>query len=570
VAAPESLQQRMLLPTQETVRAIKGQRQHHNSNKSNSKSNTHLQRMCPQEFRWTTGGSSLNQEQKQAVCEIVKGTCRPLPYIIFGPPGTGKTTTMVEAVYQLANLHTYDKKKKKTKKQLKKLKILLIAPSNDATDILVEKLAPYFPPSEMIRVLAYTRSIEQVSEGARPYCQEGLDTKTLATKIRNIQITVATIQMAGRLWCLSRDTQVGCVPAGYFDVLCVDEAGHATEPEVISVAATLLKFHNNTTNNNNENTHQRQIVLAGDPQQLGPIITSTLCKKFQMDQSYMERLVKTSPAYKIPDNSDETYNPELVTLLVNNYRSHPDILKLPNAMFYRNQLIPSGDKFTTYNMTKWEHLPVQGFPILFHAVDGENTREGNSPSWFNPQEAMVVVDYVKNLVLDSKPKIRQEEIGIITPYARQVQKIRTALKVADIGDVKVGSVETFQGQERRVIIISTVRSQNDLLVHDRKYNLGFVANEKRFNVAITRAKALLIVVGNPRVLATDKKNWLPLLQFCRDKKSWLGEEWDESASSDDEDDATFDLLNSDTIVGDDENEWATVVQEGHGFINREE
>ena len=132
----------------------------------------------------------------------------------------------------------------------------------------------------------------------------------------------------------------------------------------------------------------------------------------------------------------------------------------------------------------------------------------------------------------------------------------------------LGSVETFQGQERRVIIISTVRSQNDLLVHDLKYNLGFVANEKRFNVAITRAKALLIVVGNPRVLATDEKNWLPLLRFCRDKKSWLGEEWDEGASSDDEDEA-FDVINGDDI-GDDEDEWDVVAQEPHGFINREE
>ena len=186
------------------------------------------------------------------------------------------------------------------------------------------------------------------------------------------------------------------------------------------------------------------------------------------------------------------------------------------------------------------------------------------------------------------------------------KKIRIGLKLADVGDVKVGklyvrrsdlicccccgfgvtrynflrfislyylfwlgSVETFQGQERRVIIISTVRSQNDLLIHDLKYNPGFVANEKRFNVAITRAKALLIVVGNPRVLmATDEKNWLPLLRFCRDKKSWLGEEWDEGASSDDEDEA-FDVINSDDI-GDDEDEWDVVAQEPHGFINREE
>jgi helicase MOV-10 len=340
-----------------------------------------------------------------------------------------KTTTMVEAVYQLANLHKYNNNKIKIetnkKRQVnnnKKLKILLIAPSTDATDILVEKLSPYFPPSEMIRVLAYTRSIYQVSEGARPYCEEGLESKLLISKIMNCQITVATVNMAARLWCTGGNNKKSnggdCIPRGYFDVLCVDEAGHATEPEVIAVAATLMNFHED---NNNDNPGQ--IILAGDPQQLGPIITSNLCKKCKMDQSYMERLIKTCPPYMLESNNNNKYRPELVTLLVDNYRSHPDILKLPNEMFYRNELIPRGDKFTTHSMTKWEHLPVPNFPIIFHAVDGENSREGSSPSWFNIEEAMVVVDYVNNLVKHSKPKISQDDIGVITPYARQVQKV---------------------------------------------------------------------------------------------------------------------------------------------------
>jgi helicase MOV-10 len=126
-------------------------------------------------------------------------------------------------------------------------------------------------------------------------------------------------------------------------------------------------------------------------------------------------------------------------------------------------------------------------------------------------------------------------------------------------------VEAFQGQERRVIILSTVRSENDYLQHDLKYNLGFVANEKRFNVAVTRAKALLIVVGNPRVLATDTKNWLPLLRFCRDNGSWLGEEWDEGVATDDD---AGDFSEEDDDEGDG---WEVVTdQEAHGFINREE
>lgn len=241
----------------------------------------------------------------------------------------------------------------------------------------------------------------------------------------SVKITVATINMASRLWCTG-----GGLPKTHFDVLCVDEAGHSTEPEVVAAAATIMNYHHNKGNGG-------QLVLAGDPMQLGPIVTSELCKKFRMDRSYMERLVHTSPAYRLEDNANR-YPPELVTLLVNNYRSHPHILKLPNEMFYRDQLVPMGDVFTTHSMARWEHLPQKGFPMLFHAVDGENTREGTSPSWFNPQEAMVVVEYVRKLAEESKPKIAPEDIGVITPYARQVEKIRLALRVSGLEGVKVG------------------------------------------------------------------------------------------------------------------------------------
>ena len=321
----------------------------------------------------------------------------------------------MEAIYQLANLSDHD------------LTILVVAPSNDATDILVEQLARFFPPSELVRVLAHTRSIEQVPKAVRKYCTDGMEAEEVLSKILSCRITVATINMASRFWC----TGTG-IPMGHFDVLCVDEAGHATEPEVIAVAATLMKFHHEIP------SRSGQLVLAGDPEQLGPIVTSELCQKFELDRSYMERLVRTSPAYRLEDN-DDRYPPGLVTLLVNNYRSHHHILKLPNEMFYRNRLVATGDVFTTHSMARWEHLPTEGFPIVFHAVDGENTREGSSPSWFNPQEAMVVVDYVRKLTRESKPKVAPEDIGIITPYARQVQKIRTALAVSNIENIKVGT-----------------------------------------------------------------------------------------------------------------------------------
>mmetsp|Transcript_2660 Transcript_2660/g.7368 ORF Transcript_2660/g.7368 Transcript_2660/m.7368 type:complete len:1107 (-) Transcript_2660:51-3371(-) len=539
--APENMGQRMLMPCPTHVARLLNQ------------THERLRRRAPKQLVWAS--RTLNEEQRSACTEIVKGTLSPMPYVIFGPPGTGKTTTLVEAVYQLARLHKYSKDQPK-------LKILLVAPSNDASDILVEKLAPYFPPSEMIRILAYSRSINQVPNIVRPYVREGMEPSKQATEIAGSQLVITTVNLAARLWCMGDG-----VRKGLFDVLCVDEAGHATEPEVIGVAATMMNFCGNNPG---------QLVLAGDPMQLGPIITSDLCKKFGMGVSYMERLVKTSPAYQLNEERGK-YPTELVTLLVRNYRSHPAILKLPNEMFYHNKLISSGDRFMTHSMSKWEHLPSdnKGFPVVFHAVDGENMREGSSPSWFNIQEVNEVVNYVKLLAKHSRPPVAQDEVGIITPYARQVQKISIALKANDLGEVKVGSVETFQGQERRCIIISTVRSENELLSHDRKYNLGFVANEKRFNVAVTRAKALLIVIGNPRVLATDKKNWLPLLLYCRDNQSWFGDEWTERDNDDNSDSGSVEDVevvndrNSKDLADDDE--WEVVVdQEGCGFINREE
>eukprot|EP01047_Picozoa_sp_COSAG01_P080761 COSAG01_NODE_15831_length_1295_cov_1.439799_2_plen_185_part_01 len=110
----------------------------------------------------------------------------------------------------------------------------------------------------------------------------------------------------------------------------------------------------------------------------------------------------------------------------------------------------------------------------------------------------------------------------------QARKLRTALSAGDghsrtaYRDLKVGSTELFQGQERHVVIISTVRStQRFVEEHDRKHNIGFLVNPKRFNVAVTRAIALLIVVGDPRVLWHDP-HWGELLRFCHERGAYVG------------------------------------------------
>lgn len=112
------------------------------------------------------------------------------------------------------------------------------------------------------------------------------------------------------------------------------------------------------------------------------------------------------------------------------YRCHPAILQQPNAMFYENKLISSAEKEVAYNLVNYRNLLNKSFPLIFHGVQGRDCREGSSPSWFNADEASVVISYVANLLEDSNIFVRGEEIGIITPYQKQVSKIKTALEIA--------------------------------------------------------------------------------------------------------------------------------------------
>ncbi|KAG8912264.1 hypothetical protein FRC01_005187, partial [Tulasnella sp. 417] len=114
-----------------------------------------------------------------------------------------------------------------------------------------------------------------------------------------------------------------------------------------------------------------------------------------------------------------------------------------------------------------------------------------------------------------------KDIGIIAPYSAQCSKIRKTLDGHQHRDIKVGSVEEFQGQERPIIIISTTRSSSEHVAFDLRHTPGFVANPRRLNVAITRAQAGLFIVGNPNVLALDPL-WRALLNYIRLNKGYSG------------------------------------------------
>jgi hypothetical protein len=137
---------------------------------------------------------------------------------LCGICSVGKTTTIVKTVYQLG----------KGGKN-----VLLVALSNDAADVLVEQLALYFPPSKLHRILAYSRSLQSLPTTIRSYANEMLDAEAQKGGIMSACIVVSMVNLAAHLSYLG-------VSHGHFDVLCIDEAGHATEPEVIGIVPSLM------------------------------------------------------------------------------------------------------------------------------------------------------------------------------------------------------------------------------------------------------------------------------------------------------------------------------------------
>ncbi|KAJ1384376.1 P-loop containing nucleoside triphosphate hydrolase [Sesbania bispinosa] len=421
--------------------------------------------------------SGTYNEQQECSIKMILGCKGAPPYVIHGPPGTGKTRTIVEAVLQLYTHH-------------KNARILICAPSNSAADHILEKLLVQqdveFHENEIFRLNASTRPYEDVKPELIRFCffDELIFKCPPHSALNHYRIIVSTYMSASLLYAED-------VARGHFSHIFLDEAGQASEPETLIPISHLCR-------------KETVVVLAGDPLQLGPVIYSKTADEFGLGISYMERLFEC----ELYSSGDVNY----VTKLIRNYRCHPEILYLPSKLFYDGELMACRDS-TTFMVTP-EFLPNKEFPILFFGIQGCDEREGNNPSWFNRIEASKVVEVVRRLIAGGN--IREHDIGIITPYRQQVLKIRQTLENLDMPDIKVGSVEQFQGQEKEVIIISTVRSTIKHNEFDRVYCLGFLSNYRRFNVALTRAISLLVIIGNPHIIC--KGSSLPeRLEPCDDE-----------------------------------------------------
>ncbi|VEN40612.1 unnamed protein product [Callosobruchus maculatus] len=438
-----------------------------------------------------------NPEQRIAVSKILNNTAKPVPYIVFGPPGTGKTVTLVEAILQIM---------KKTEK-----KILVCAPANAACDVVAEKLMRYCRKEEMIRLMSHTVDMNNIPPMLLDYSNYDKQSqefkKVPADELHKYRVVITTLIYVGQY---SRKFHP--------DVIFIDEAAQAPEPEVCSAIGI-----------GDKNT---QIVLAGDPKQLGPSVFSKPAKRHGLEFSLLERMMERD----LYASGDSNY----ITMLKKNFRSHETILELPNKLFYGGQLEALSadardDPLARVNVlerianvqhrNKKKGSKPSGSALEYFSLISKEQRQGKSPSYFNPKETEMVFKCVQALLMlrfpDGDQNVKEEEIGIITPYVRQVSRIRQYLNNHNIERVEVGTTETFQGREKRIIIISTVRAQKDLLLHDQKYRLGFVKQKKRFNVALTRAKSKLIVIGCAHVLCTDKK-WQQYIEFSEELGSFYG------------------------------------------------
>jgi len=421
----------------------------------------------------------LNPEQRKAVLYILSGGGRSVPYIIFGPPGTGKTKTLVEAIKETYRENCYGLKT-----------ILVTSSSNAAADELAERLLKLLP-----------------GRVARLYAESRPD-RLIPSFLANLwpargKIIVCTFVVAR--YFIDKDEFKGI----RFDDIFMDEVGHATELTTLCSIADLV------------DKRRSRIVMAGDPCQLGPVVKSKISRDHGMEISLLERLMERD-IYR-PDPKTKKFNGRVITKLIQNYRSHEDLLSVPNELFYDGELVASAPRDVQDAFIGWSELPNPHFPLIFKGIVGLETRGEEGVSFYNVEEALTVVNYLEKVVKTlGRSGVSGKDIAILTPYRGQVTIIQSILEQRHLTpQVTIGSTEEMQGKEKSVVIISTVRSQPELADEDFEFSVGFLRNPKRFNVAVTRAKSLLIVIGNPLVLKEDC-NWRTFLEYIIDNGGYTG------------------------------------------------
>ncbi|EMS15375.1 Hypothetical protein KM1_148850 [Entamoeba histolytica HM-3:IMSS] len=445
-----------------------------------------------------TETQNLNPQQKKAVLNSLNSQIS----VVFGPPGTGKTTvikSMVVNFIQLEREHRISDMDEKIfgmkHKSLNNPKVLCVAQNNNAVNVLAGKLRS--PGLKICRFISferleempfdqwdlciYARTLEyalQDEERFREYRLRPDDSPFNLIKLllelkeatRNRTVIKYSRRKMGNIHnAIKKEfkgiiedcnvivaTVKSCLKNTFNDInfLCtfIDEATQCTEYDCLFPAL-----------------RSPRLVLLGDIQQLKPVILSDEAKKAGFDISMFERLLHCKVRR---------------TLLNEQYRMHPGISILPNTLFYNRKII-DGTRFERSNISIFPNKKV---PIVFICHTGKE-RYCNDGSLFNDTEAEICKEVY--LFLRNEAKIKIKDIEFLTPYNSQKVYAKDYCQIE-----RASSIDSFQGNETDYVIFSPVRSN---YVKGAK----FIGDFHRVNVAITRAKKGLIIVGNDNTLKNE-------------------------------------------------------------------
>lgn len=426
---------------------------------------------APISFPW------LNRAQQEAVNKVLRAKDVA---IVHGPPGTGKTTTLVEAIYETLRRES---------------QVLVCAQSNMAVDWISERLVDRGisvlrignPTKVNDKMLSFTyeRRFEahpdypqlwSIRQAIRKLRQErkrrdnGWHQKMDRLKSRAVELELRiNSQLFGEAKVIA-STLTGSashlLSGQKFGTLFIDEAAQALE------AACWIAIR-----------RASRVVLAGDHCQLPPTVKSIAALKGGLGTTLMERIVARKPS--------------VVTLLTVQYRMNEQIMRFSSNWFYDGRVESAPE-------VKYRGILDYDNPITWIDTSESDAKEefvGESFGRINKTEAELTLDALKNYFTKiGRQRIADEhiDVGVISPYRAQVQLLRRMVRKAEFfkpyrGCITVNTVDGFQGQERDIIVISLVRSNDD-------GQIGFLSDLRRMNVAITRARMKLIIVGSVQTM----------------------------------------------------------------------
>ena len=426
---------------------------------------------APMRFPW------LNPTQEKAVNEVLRAKDVA---IVNGPPGTGKTTTLVEAIYE--TLH-------------RESQVLVCAQSNMAVDWISEKLVDRGvnvlrignPTRVNDKMLSFTyerrfeahpdyemlwairKAIRQIranrKRGNDNYHQKLERLKSRAAEIE-IRINAELFGEARVIASTLTGSANRLLEGQKYHTLFIDEAAQALE------AACWIPIR-----------RASRVIFAGDHCQLPPTVKSLPALKGGLGKTLMECIVERLP--------------EAVTLLGVQYRMNEEIMRFSSDWFY-------GGKVQTAPQIKYRGILDYDLPMVWVDTSDLDIHEefvGESFGRINKIEAELTLNELKKYFTKiGKTRILEEriDVGIISPYRAQVQYLRRLIKKNEFYKpyrhlISVNTVDGFQGQERDIIVISLVRSNDE-------GQIGFLRDLRRMNVAITRARMKLIILGDAKTM----------------------------------------------------------------------